>query len=377
MTKFKIVLVVGARPNFMKSAPLMRELQQNTDFFETVLIHTGQHYDYKLSQLFFDELKMPRPDLYLGVGSGSHAEQTASLLIELEKAFMNLSPDLVVVFGDINSTMAAAIVAAKLCIRLAHVEAGLRSFDHTMPEEINRIVTDRLSNYLFVSEPSGLKNLESEGVPKEKVFFTGNIMIDSLVSNLEVAAKSKILERLTLQPENYVTMTMHRPANVDDRESLEALMKGIGIISERMPVVFPCHPRTAKRMQEFGLAANQNGGNGLHLIEPLGYLDFLKLQSNSRLVLTDSGGIQEETTYLGIPCLTMRENTERPATVDIGSNISYRRGRQEGRCARVVGRPDSRTNCRHYETGSALIGPGFTAGIKIRGLQQGSSECHW
>jgi len=321
MTKFKIVLVVGARPNFMKSAPLMRELQQNTDFFETVLIHTGQHYDYKLSQLFFDELKMPRPDLYLGVGSGSHAEQTASLLIELEKAFMNLSPDLVVVFGDINSTMAAAIVAAKLCIRLAHVEAGLRSFDHTMPEEINRIVTDRLSNYLFVSEPSGLKNLESEGVPKEKVFFTGNIMIDSLVSNLEVAAKSKILERLTLQPENYVTMTMHRPANVDDRESLEALMKGIGIISERMPVVFPCHPRTAKRMQEFGLAANQNGGNGLHLIEPLGYLDFLKLQSNSRLVLTDSGGIQEETTYLGIPCLTMRENTERPATVDIGSNI--------------------------------------------------------
>ena len=320
MSKTKIVLVVGARPNFMKSAPLMRELLQNDDRFETVLIHTGQHYDHTLSQLFFDELRMPKPDLHLGVGSGSHAEQTASLLVELEKAFLKLEPNLVVVFGDINSTMAAAIVAAKLCIKLAHVEAGLRSFDHTMPEEINRIVTDRLSDYLFVSEESGLKNLKSEGVPAEKIFYTGNIMIDSLVSNLEVAQRSDILERLSLEENNYVTMTMHRPANVDDRGSLGALMDGIAKIGEQMPVVFPCHPRTARRMEEFGMAGSENG-KGLRLIEPLGYLDFLKLQSKSRLVLTDSGGIQEETTYLGIPCLTMRENTERPATVDIGTNV--------------------------------------------------------
>lgn len=319
MRKRKILLVVGARPNFMKSAPLMRELQKNSDRFDTILIHTGQHYDHKLSQLFFDELRMPKPNIYLGVGSGSHAEQTARIMVGLESELLELRPDLVVVFGDVNSTLAAAVVAAKLCVKLAHVEAGLRSFDNTMPEEINRIVTDRLSEYLFVSEESGLVNLEKEGVPLEKVFFTGNIMIDSLVSNLEVARESDILDRLSLRPREYIAMTMHRPANVDSRDVLRGIMVAIEEIGKRMPVVFPCHPRTRERIEEFSLLS-QNDSAGLKVVEPLGYLDFLKLQSEAYLVLTDSGGIQEETTYLGIPCITMRENTERPATVDVGSN---------------------------------------------------------
>ncbi len=320
MKKQKIVLIVGARPNFMKSAPLMRELLSNKKSFDTKLIHTGQHYDHALSQLFFDELKMAKPDIYLGVGSGSHAEQTAKIMIELEKSFTEIKPDLVMVFGDINSTLAAAIVAAKMCIKLAHVEAGLRSFDHTMPEEINRIVTDRLSNYLFVSEESGLINLKNEGVPESKIFYTGNIMIDSLVSNLEVASHSTILERLSLEPENYITMTMHRPANVDSEETLKELFKSITEISKEIPIVFPCHPRTKKRLEDFGIK-NNDDSHGIKVIEPLGYLDFLKLQSKSKCVLTDSGGVQEETTFLQIPCITMRKNTERPSTVDIGSNL--------------------------------------------------------
>lgn len=319
MKQSKIVLVVGARPNFMKSAPLMRELLADKDRFDTKLIHTGQHYDHVLSQLFFDELKMPKPDMYLGVGSASHAEQTARIMIELEKAFTELQPDLVVVFGDINSTLAAAVVTAKMCIRMAHVEAGLRSFDNRMPEEINRIVTDRLSNFLFVSEESGLRNLKNEGVSDDKVFFTGNIMIDSLVANLEIAQKSQILSQLNLEPRSYIAMTMHRPANVDDEETLRELFNNIIEISKEMPIVFPCHPRTKQRFEDFGISNDDSGG--LILTEPLGYLDFLKLQSESKFVLTDSGGVQEETTYLQIPCITMRENTERPSTVDIGSNI--------------------------------------------------------
>ncbi len=316
----KIVLVVGARPNFMKSAPLMRELAKHPDHFETILIHTGQHYDHKLSQLFFDELKMPKPNIYLGVGSGSHAEQTARIMTSLESELMEMKPELVIVFGDINSTLATSVVTSKLWIKLAHVEAGLRSFDNTMPEEINRIVTDRLSNYLFVSEQSGLDNLKSEGVPDEKVFFTGNIMIDSLVSNLEVASKSDILERLNLTRGEYIAMTMHRPANVDNPEIFKSMLNAIRQISKRIPIVFPCHPRTQKRIEEFGLVQDSDDAN-LRIIEPLGYLDFLKLQTEAKLLLTDSGGIQEETTYLQIPCITMRENTERPSTVDIGTNI--------------------------------------------------------
>ncbi|UCD16792.1 MAG: UDP-N-acetylglucosamine 2-epimerase (non-hydrolyzing) [Candidatus Zixiibacteriota bacterium] len=316
----KLALVVGARPNFMKAAPLMQDLRRFPDIFDPILVHTGQHYDHRLSQLFFDELKMSRPDIYLGIGSGTHAEQTGQIMIELEKVFLSSPPDLVVVFGDVNSTLAAAVVAAKLCLKLAHVEAGLRSFDSAMPEEINRIVTDRLADFLFVSERSGLVNLAREGIPNEKIFFTGNIMIDSLIKNLEVARKSDILERLKLNPRTYITMTMHRPANVDNRDALAGIMDGITRVSRRMPVIFPCHPRTKKMIDEFRLPI-RGDGDALRIINPLGYLEFLKLQSESKFVLTDSGGIQEETTFLGIPCITMRENTERPATVEIGSNV--------------------------------------------------------
>ena len=316
----KIALVVGARPNFIKAAPLIKKLHENEIDFETKLIHTGQHYDRNLSELFFEQLQMPKPDIYLGVGSGTHASQTARIMVEIERSFTDIRPDLVVVFGDVNSTMAAAIVAAKMCIKIAHIEAGLRSFDNTMPEEINRIVTDRLSDYLFVTEQSGLENLKNEGVPEEKIYFTGNIMIDSLVSNLERAQNSDILNQLNLESGNYATVTMHRPSNVDDGEILAGLFKVLSSISKEMPVVFPCHPRTKNRIEEHGLTKDISGNN-IQMLEPLGYLDFLKLQSDSRIVLTDSGGVQEETTYLGIPCVTMRENTERPVTVDIGSNI--------------------------------------------------------
>lgn len=316
----KIAVVVGARPNFMKAAPLMRQLLANTDRFQSFLIHTGQHYDHKMSQLFFDELKMPKPDIYLGIGSGSHAEQTGRIMIELEKVFTERAPDLVVVFGDINSTMAASIVASKMHIPVAHVEAGLRSFDREMPEEINRIVTDRLSSFLFVSEPSGLKHLKQEGVDEAKVHYTGNIMIDSLVHSLDACRKSTILEQLELEPGRFVVMTMHRPSNVDDQETLGNLLAVVSDIGKSLPVVFPCHPRTAKEMQRSGSLASTDK-RYLRIIEPLGYLDFLRLQVDCRFVLTDSGGIQEETTYLQKPCVTMRSNTERPITVDEGTNI--------------------------------------------------------
>jgi len=316
----KLALVVGARPNFMKAAPLIRELRKFPEHFTPVLIHTGQHYDHKLSKLFFDELAMPRPDVHLDVGSGTHAEQTAKIMIALENTFLADRPDLVIVFGDINSTLAAAIVAAKLCIPLAHVEAGLRSFDNAMPEEINRIVTDRLSDILFVSEKSGLVNLRHEGTPDERVYFVGNIMIDSLAGNLEKAGESDILSRLELEPKRYVAMTMHRPANVDNPEVLGRILETVRTIGRRVPVVFPCHPRTRKMIEENHLA-DLNDTKTLRILNPLGYLEFLRLQSESQFVLTDSGGIQEETTYLRIPCLTVRENTERPSTVEVGSNV--------------------------------------------------------
>lgn len=317
--KRKLALVVGARPNFMKAAPLMRELKRFPELFQPILIHTGQHYDAKMSQLFFDELKMPLPDIYLGVGSGTHAEQTARIMIELEKSLTAERPDLVIVFGDINSTMAAAIVAAKLTIKVAHVEAGLRSFDNGMPEEINRIVTDRLSDFMFVSEPSGLRNLANEGVSPEKVFFTGNIMIDSLVASLEACGKTTILQQLSLTPRKYVVLTLHRPSNVDNQHILHDLLDAIAQIGSKAPVVFPCHPRTAKEMNKGGLLDRIDPAV-LRITEPLGYLEFLRLQSQSLFVVTDSGGIQEETTYLQIPCITLRYNTERPVTVDQGTN---------------------------------------------------------
>ncbi len=316
----KLALIVGTRPNFVKVAPLMRELRRFPDRFETLLIHTGQHYDYNLSQLFFEELGMARPDIHLGVGSDSQTEQTSKIIIKLEKVFIEQKPDLVVVFGDVNSTRAASLAAVKLQIKIAHIEAGLRSFDSAMPEEINRIVTDQLSDYLFVSEPSGLKNLEREGVDMRQVFFTGNIMIDSLVSSLAAAKKSSILTDLKLKPNKYAVMTLHRPSNVDNPAILMSIINAAISIGDTVPVVFPCHPRTLKGLAKHNLAITPTSGP-LRLIEPLGYFDFLRLQSECNFVLTDSGGVQEETTYLQIPCVTIRNNTERPVTVDVGSNI--------------------------------------------------------
>ncbi len=318
MTK-KIIIIVGARPNFIKSAPLLKQLQLHPDKFETMLVHTGQHYDYKLSRVFFEQLKMRKPDVYLGVGSGSHAAQTARIMMKTEELMIKNKPDLVIVMGDVNSTMAAAIVAAKLCVEVAHIEAGLRSFDNTMPEEINRVVTDRLSRYLFVTEESGIRNLKNEGAADSGIFFTGNIMIDSLINNFEEAGKSEILDELSLKPEEYATLTLHRPSNVDDEVTLKKICTILAEISESIPIVFPCHPRTHGKLREFGLFDNINK-DALKITEPIGYLDFLRLQSQSKFALTDSGGIQEETTYMNIPCLTLRENTERPVTVETGSN---------------------------------------------------------
>jgi UDP-N-acetylglucosamine 2-epimerase (non-hydrolysing) len=339
----KISIIVGARPNFMKAAPLLRELEKYPDRLEPVLIHTGQHYDANLSQLFFDELKMPRPDVYLGVGSSTHAQQTATIMVELEKIWMVDPPDLAVVFGDVNSTMATALVTAKLLIKLAHVEAGLRSFDHTMPEEINRIVTDRLSDLLFVSEESGLRNLANEGVPSDRVFHTGNIMIDSLVHSLEACKKTAVLDDLSLTSGEYAVMTMHRPSNVDDTRRLSELLDLVNEISHRVPVVFPCHPRTKKEMTNLGVLGRIDS-DCFKIIDPIGYLDFLRLQSEAKFVLTDSGGIQEETTYLRIPCITMRENTERPATVETGSNVLT--GPHPGKIRQAV---ENVLNGRHRE----------------------------
>lgn len=320
MAKKKIALVVGTRPNFVKAAPLMRRLEQHRDRFNTALIHTGQHYDHKLSQLLFDELGLPAPDVHLGVGSGSHAEQTAEIMTGLEKTLMESKPDLAVVFGDVNSTLATAVVTSKLWIPLAHVEAGLRNFDATMPEEINRVVTDRLSDYLFVSEQSGLDNLAAEGRPKDRTFLVGNIMIDALVAHLESAGTSNVLDSLGVTPREYAVMTVHRPSNVDDAEVLRGIIGAVREIGRKLPVVFPCHPRTQRQLVESKLMAHDRQ-DGVRVVEPLGYLDFLKLQSEAKLVITDSGGIQEETTFLRIPCLTIRETTERPVTVEVGTNV--------------------------------------------------------
>jgi UDP-N-acetylglucosamine 2-epimerase (non-hydrolysing) len=310
MDRIKLMMIVGARPNFVKATPLLRQLTEYKNF-QVCLIHTGQHYTYELSKLFFKQLGLLEPDINFNVGSESHAKQTADIMIKLEKLMIKNRPDLVIVFGDINSTLATAIVTSKLQIQLVHVEAGLRSFDNSMPEEINRVITDRLSDLLFVSEKSGMTNLLSEGINKQKIFFVGNIMIDSLIYNLNIAKKSNILEKLSLEPKKYAVITLHRPVNVDNQSTILKLLKTIKEINKKIPIIFPCHPRTIKKI------INKER---LQIIEPLGYLDFLKLQSESKFVLTDSGGIQEETTYLKIPCLTLRNNTERPVTVNIGSN---------------------------------------------------------
>jgi len=313
----KIIHVVGARPNFMKIAPVMRAVA-GAGFADQKLVHTGQHYDVAMSDVFFTDLGMPVPDIHLGVGSGSHAEQTARVLVGFEKVCLEEKPDLVVVAGDVNSTLACAIDCAKLRIPCAHVEAGLRSFDLDMPEEVNRIVTDRLCEILLTPSPDGDENLRREGTDPSRIFRVGNVMIDTLLQLLPKARATGSPARLGVEPGHYAVLTLHRPSNVDDRQVLGGLLDVLCAIQRELPVVFPVHPRTRKRLEEFGFGPKSAT---LHLCDPLGYLDFLGLTSQARLVLTDSGGLQEETTALGIPCLTLRENTERPITVDEGTNV--------------------------------------------------------
>ncbi len=316
----KILNVVGARPNFMKIAPIQRIMEMHNPVFDPILVHTGQHYDERMSKLFFEDLQLPQPDVYLGVGSGTHAEQTAKIMIEFEKVVQETKPDLVLVVGDVNSTVACSLVASKLWVPVAHVEAGLRSFDRKMPEEINRIVTDALSEFLFTTEKSGNENLMREGIPATKIYYVGNVMIDSLMFFLEKAKQSRILEELQLQPKGYALVTLHRPSNVDDPQNFQKILAAFAEIQQDIPIVFPIHPRTEKNITRFGLREEVERLPNLRLIPPVGYLDFMQLMQNTRFVMTDSGGIQEETTYLHIPCLTIRENTERPVTVEIGTN---------------------------------------------------------
>ncbi len=311
----KIIAVAGARPNFMKIAPLMWEINRRAGI-EAYLVHTGQHYDERMSKLFFEELEIPRPNVDLGVGSGSHACQTAEVMKRFEPIVLEQKPDAIVVVGDVNSTIACALVTVKLGVPVAHVEAGLRSFDRTMPEEINRILTDAISRWLFVTEPSGVENLRREGVPDDRIFLVGNVMIDTLLACRELSRRSSIRDDLRLTGRPFGVLTLHRPANVDDPEVLAGILSAIDHLQRELPVVFPVHPRTRKALAGHDLAAMP----GLIVTEPLGYLDFMKLLAEARLVLTDSGGIQEETTVLGVPCLTLRHNTERPITIEQGTN---------------------------------------------------------
>jgi UDP-N-acetylglucosamine 2-epimerase (non-hydrolysing) len=295
----------------MKVAPVLNALKERENMVQT-LVHTGQHYDVNMSEVFFRQLGMPAPDVYLAVGSGTHAKQTAEIMIRLEPVVVERQPDIVLVYGDVNSTVAAALVCAKLGVRVGHIEAGLRSFDRTMPEEINRLVTDQLADWLFTPSEDGDENLRREGIPPEKVFCVGNVMIDTLVRLLPSAENTGI-DGL---PERYALVTLHRPANVDDSVTLKGILESLVEVNRDLTVVFPTHPRTRKRIADFGLTAGQ-----LCVLDPLSYVDFLGLQSRATVVITDSGGIQEETTYLGVPCLTLRENTERPVTVTLGTNV--------------------------------------------------------
>ncbi len=313
-----IILVAGARPNFMKIAPLHKELVSRS--LDVILVHTGQHYDTNMSQIFFDELGIPEPDIHLNVGSGSHAVQTAAVMVAFEKVCLENSPSMVVVVGDVNSTMACTIVAAKLHIPCAHVEAGLRSGDMEMPEEVNRVLTDRICEILLTPSPDGDENLRKEGTEESRIHLVGNIMIDTLFNNLAKVDADKICESLGLEKAGFCLLTMHRPSNVDDEATLTGIVGALLQISESIPIVMPLHPRTTAKLNEFGLMESLHASEAIKISEPLGYLDFIGLVSASRFVLTDSGGIQEETTALGIPCLTMRHNTERPITVSEGTN---------------------------------------------------------
>jgi len=318
----KILCICGARPNFMKIAAVVRAMQchPGPEPLSPVVIHTGQHYDERLSQVMFEDLGLPRPDVDLEVGSASHAVQTAEIMKRFEPVVLDRKPDLVMVVGDVNSTVACSLVAVKLGIAVAHVEAGLRSFDRSMPEEINRLATDALSDLLFVSERSGVDNLRREGVPEEKIHFVGNVMIDTLLEHRQRAAQTQVLKTLGLEAGQYGVLTLHRPSNVDERRALGRLLDVLEEVAAELPLVFAIHPRTRRRLDEFGFAHRVSQQRGFRPIEPQGYLDFLNLMSEARMILTDSGGIQEEATVLRVPCLTLRENTERPATVETGYN---------------------------------------------------------
>jgi len=316
----KVLNVVGARPNFMKVAPIVEAMKRRDTEFAPMVVHTGQHYDAQMSDAFFRDLGLPEPDVYLNVGSGSHAVQTAAVMQSFEPVVIKEKPDWVLVVGDVNSTLACALVCAKLNIKVAHVEAGLRSRDRTMPEEINRLLTDQLGDLLLTPSIDADDNLRAEGIPRERIRFVGNVMIDSLFSQLERAEKSTVREALGVAGKDYAALTLHRPSNVDDASTFSRILDALEQIGNRLPIIFPVHPRTRARLKEFGFADLIEQTKHLRLIEPLGYLDFLRLYSGSRLVLTDSGGLQEETTALGIPCLTLRENTERPITVELGTN---------------------------------------------------------
>jgi UDP-N-acetylglucosamine 2-epimerase (non-hydrolysing) len=341
----KLLHVVGTRPNFMKAAAVISAANRWNDAaagpavgtpgtagddaqsdaqrrlgFSQVLVHTGQHYDEQMSRVFFDDLGLPRPDYDLEVGSGTHAEQTARVMLALEPVLAREAPDLVITVGDVNSTLAAALTAAKLNLPVAHVEAGLRSRDRTMPEELNRLLVDQLSDLLFTTERDAGDNLRAEGIPSERIHFVGNTMIDTLLTNLHRSLESPVAARLGMNRRGYAVVTLHRPSNVDERSGLETLVQMLVELGNRLPVVFPVHARTRDRLAEFALAAPLAGQPAVHLAEPLGYVDFLGLMAGARLVLTDSGGIQEETTVLGVPCLTLRKNTERPVTITEGTN---------------------------------------------------------
>lgn len=318
----KLLIVAGARPNFMKVAPIIHEVRKRaldgTPGLHYRLVHTGQHYDKAMSSIFFEDLGIPAPDINLGVGSGSHAVQTANVMAAFEPVCEQDRPDWVVVVGDVNSTLACTLVCAKLGIKVAHVEAGLRSFDRSMPEEINRIVTDALADLLLTPSIDGDANLQREGVPAAKIRFVGNVMIDALVANLAQAHASPLPARLQLEPRGFVYVTLHRPSNVDDEPSLRQIMAALNAMAQRVPVVFPVHPRTRAMLARFEIAPADAAA--IRLIEPIGYHDSLWMTENARFVLTDSGGIQEESTYLGTPCLTLRPNTERPVTIEVGTN---------------------------------------------------------
>ena len=314
----KIITVVGARPNFMKVAPIHKAFKKYKKNITHIICHTGQHYDTNMSEVFFKQLGLPTPDYYLGIGSGSHAVQTGNIMIKFEEVLLKENPDMIIVVGDVNSTIACGLTAKKLNIKVAHVEAGLRSFDRYMPEEINRILTDSISDYLFVTEKSGVINLKNEGVDEKKIFFVGNCMIDSLINILPLTNSSNVLEKLSIKKKEFIIVTMHRPSNVDSEHRLSELVKLLNLISSKQKVVFPLHPRTRKNLENFGLDRKLEGN--IILTDPIGYIDFIAMLKESTLILTDSGGIQEESTYLGVQCVTLRSTTERPSSIEEGTN---------------------------------------------------------